>query len=582
MSSSAFTPNLGIEEPATGMYPNTWGNVANRSYRVIDMAIGGSIAIPTTSAPYQLSTSPGADSTQPGLCSVIAWTSGVAAAASVQISPNSEQRVYVMKNETAYPLTFSMLSASGSQFTLQPHCDAQIYCDGAGNTANVAAAIANPQFANVLVTGTLTIQGGLTGNLNLGAISAVTLGLGGPSSVPDPLTINGLGPAAQSQIRLVNAANANCGVLLRNDGSTFSIQATASNNPYGAAAVVPFYIDLASSALGVGGWGPNASYGLNTPSIHCSSIAVDAAVTCANAVINGSIVVDNAQANDGNHVDVLFGPGSGEGIGSGRAAGANNRYGLTFFTGSAARVYITNGGLVGIGVAPDQALTVAGYVHATAGFVFPDGSVQTTAISGTFTALTVNGNATITGTTSLGNNVGVNGNINLTSGHTFQVNGVPLSSGISGVTVYVGGVPQWTEPGIAFAPGLGISFTASHTQPGSFGTITISNTMPGCDARVKRNIHPLEGGLSVLNQLHPIEAEYNGLGGMREGERVVGVMADELQRFLPGCVVPVRAKLRPEDAEETDILHVDPRELLFQAVLAIQQLARMLEGHKSL
>jgi hypothetical protein len=572
MSSSAYTPNLGIEQPATGAYANTWGTVANRSYAVLDSAIGGSAQLTLTGAPgtpQQLATTPGGPGAQQGLFPLIIWTGAQTGPGAVTIVPATQQRLFIMRNETAATIAFAQ-SAGGAQFTLQPGYDANIYCDAADPNANVAAAILNPQYNNVLVTGTLQVNGGLTGNLNLGAMTAASLGLGAPTSVPDALTINGLGSASQAQIRLVEV---NYGVLLRNDGSAFSVMATAAGSPYGIWARIPLSIDLASGMVGVGGSAPNASYGLTAPSAHITgSLFVDAGVYCVNVDATNSIVVDGASTNNGTQLDILFGPGSTEGIGSGRTAGSPNQGGLTFFTANAPRIYITNGGLVGIGVAPDQLLTVGGYVHTTAGIVFPDGSVQTTAVTGggtgSFTQLTVTGNAAIGGALGVTGLVTVSNNINLTSGHTFQINGVPLVSGITGVTTYVGGLAEWTEPGIGLAAGVGISLTASHSIPGVYGTVTINNTNPS-DARLKRNVRPLEGGLSIIERLRIIEAEYNGLGGTRDGERTVGVIAQELARVLPDSVIV---------SGEADFLHVDTREIFFQLVLAVQQLSGLAKG----
>lgn len=575
MSSSTFTPNLGIEQPATGAYANTWGTVANRSYAVLDAAIGASAQIVLAGAPgtpQQLTTTPGTNPSQ-GLYPLLIWTGPQTTAGAVNIAPNTQQRLFIMRNTTAAAIAFGQ--GSGAQFTLQPGYDAQIYCDGAGASASVAAAILNPQYNNVLVSGTLQVNGGLTGNLNFGALAAQSLGLGAPTSVPDALTVSGLGSAGQSQIRLVDAAN-NYGVLLRNTGGGFTMLVTAAGSPYGAGALAPFAVDLASGAVSVGGAAPSASYGLTAPSVHCTSLTADAALFCNNADVIASIVVDGGATNNGTQLDILFGPGSTEGIGSGRTAGSVNQGGLTFFTANAARVYITNGGTVGIGMWPDQALAVAGYIHTTAGVVFPDGSIQTTAVSGTLTQLTVTGNATIGGTLGVQGLVTVNNNINLTSGHTFQINGVPFVPGISGVAVYVGGPQQWSEPGIGFAGGVGIQLTASHNAPGLYGTITIANTNPS-DLRLKRNVRPLQGGLPIIDQLRVIEAEYNGLGGTRDGERTVGVIAQELAKILPGCVVPVRGRLQIGDVEETELLHINTHELLFQLVLAVQQLLQRQE-----
>jgi len=95
----------------------------------------------------------------------------------------------------------------------------------------------------------------------------------------------------------------------------------------------------------------------------------------------------------------------------------------------------------------------------------------------------------------------------------------------------------------------------------------------GSDFRIKQNIRNLEGGLSVINQLRPIEAELNGLGGTIAGTRTVSLIAQEAMRVLPHTVTVCRRKLYESDLEDTDLLDFNPHEILFHLILAVQQLA---------
>lgn len=77
--------------------------------------------------------------------------------------------------------------------------------------------------------------------------------------------------------------------------------------------------------------------------------------------IKGGMVIDQTNLNNGTAATMLrFGSSSGEGIGSRRTAGTN-QYGIDFYTQSANRMTITNGGNVGIGlINPSSRLELRG------------------------------------------------------------------------------------------------------------------------------------------------------------------------------------------------------------------------------
>jgi hypothetical protein len=139
------------------------------------------------------------------------------------------------------------------------------------------------------------------------------------------------------------------------------------------------------------------------------------------------------------------------------------------------------------------------------------------------------------------------------------------------------GVPQMLLTtagylGIGLAPTHQLQLSTDDAAKTATSTWTVAS-----DARLKRNIHDFAGGLSVIEKLHLIEAEYNGLGGLPEGLRVTGFLADELRAIVPHAVGSTRGKLRDSDAEETDILDMNLHEVLMHLILAVQQLNQRTE-----
>jgi hypothetical protein len=142
------------------------------------------------------------------------------------------------------------------------------------------------------------------------------------------------------------------------------------------------------------------------------------------------------------------------------------------------------------------------------------------------------------------------------------------------------------------ADSVEISLVDSHSNTVfdvvSTGDLTISGTgsKPGggmwastSDIRTKRNEAPFTRGLEVLNRIHPVSYEYNGLGGERAtGVRYVGVNAQDLEPLAPSMISTRKGKLRPTDAEETDIKQVNPSEFVYLLINAVNQQQRQIES----
>jgi hypothetical protein len=92
------------------------------------------------------------------------------------------------------------------------------------------------------------------------------------------------------------------------------------------------------------------------------------------------------------------------------------------------------------------------------------------------------------------------------------------------------------------------------------------------DERTKRNVRNFEGGLSVIRELQPQVAEYNGKARTPDGGRVVSLDPAKLRKLVPAAVSAMRTKLDDTDIEETNILTVNYHEVIYHMLLSIQQL----------
>lgn len=92
------------------------------------------------------------------------------------------------------------------------------------------------------------------------------------------------------------------------------------------------------------------------------------------------------------------------------------------------------------------------------------------------------------------------------------------------------------------------------------------------DARVKRDVNEFHDGLALIERMRPVNYTYNGLGETPEGMQGIGFIAQEIKEVAPYMVSSRHAKLREGDAEETDILMIDPSSLPFINLNAIKEL----------
>ena len=177
----------------------------------------------------------------------------------------------------------------------------------------------------------------------------------------------------------------------------------------------------------------------------------------------------------------------------------------------------------------------------------------------------------VTGAVKFTGNLSVAGDCNITG--VYRVNGTPIGTAAPGVNVLVNNAPFGLATSINFFSGGGIVLSGLGGGGGSF---QVTMTVPS-DLQLKRNVEPLTGGLPLIGQLRPVQAEWNGLAGTSEGKRLTSVVAQELQAIIPDAVSPYRARLRPEDSEDVELLGLEPMAIVSHLILAVQQLEKRLK-----
>jgi hypothetical protein len=111
---------------------------------------------------------------------------------------------------------------------------------------------------------------------------------------------------------------------------------------------------------------------------------------------------------------------------------------------------------------------------------------------------------------------------------------------------------------------LSVNGNASKVGGGTWATFS--------DQRLKQDINTFTDGLSVIKAIRPVTFRYNGKLGYPTDKAYVGVIAQEIRSVAPYTVDTYRAKLNPDDSEETDVLRFDGSALIYIAINAIKEL----------
>ena len=121
--------------------------------------------------------------------------------------------------------------------------------------------------------------------------------------------------------------------------------------------------------------------------------------------------------------------------------------------------------------------------------------------------------------------------------------------------------------GTAGDPSYALHLTSDSAAKPSTSTWTVTS-----DARTKDNVRDFQKGLDVIRQVVLQTWEYNGLGDTPAGQTASGVLAQEIEPFLPDAVVHTRLKHSVGDSDEAEFLGVNYHLLLLSALNAIKEL----------
>ena len=146
---SSYTANLGIEKPGSGEQAGTWGTTTNTNFDIIDRAINGVGAITLSGTTHTLTTTDG--SLSDGQFKVLVLGGSPSGTNTITISPNDQDKLYLVKNGSGQTATFTQ--GSGGNVSILNGDLAWIFADGAGSGAAVTLMTANTdQITNGAVT----------------------------------------------------------------------------------------------------------------------------------------------------------------------------------------------------------------------------------------------------------------------------------------------------------------------------------------------------------------------------------------------------------------------------------------------
>jgi len=167
---STYTSNLGVEKIGAGEQAGTWGTTTNNNLDILDRAINGVGAITLSGTTHTLTTSDGTLSD--GGFAVLVLGGSPSGTNTITISPNDQDKVYIVQNGTSQTATFTQ--GSGANVSVPAGSKKIIFADGAGSGAAVTDVTDALDVATLRLGGTAITSTAAELNLMDGGTSAGT------------------------------------------------------------------------------------------------------------------------------------------------------------------------------------------------------------------------------------------------------------------------------------------------------------------------------------------------------------------------------------------------------------------------
>ena len=137
---SSYTVNSGIEKPAAGDQEDAWGGTLNTNFDIIDRVLSGVGSVSLSGTTHTLTTTDG--TLTDGMYRVLLFTGALGANNTITISPNDQDKLYFVVNNTtdsgsSGPYSVIVKQGSGATVTVANGAFNMVYADGAGSGAAV-------------------------------------------------------------------------------------------------------------------------------------------------------------------------------------------------------------------------------------------------------------------------------------------------------------------------------------------------------------------------------------------------------------------------------------------------------------